>query len=953
MFVGFFLGMLQVQAQYTNYVNPFIGTGSHGHTFPGATLPFGMVQASPDTRIDGSWDGCSGYHYSDSIIYGFSHTHLSGTGVSDFGDISLMPGLGKFNFDETTNAATFSHEKEKAEPGYYSVYLNNKQIQADITATTRVALHQYSFPRIGPVNIILDLQHRDELRDFEIRIVSKNKIVGHRRSKGWANDQLVYFTIEFSQPFIRSAFHENKSKAGFLFLLRSKDPLLVKVALSFATQSGADENMQSELPGWNFDSTRSAALQAWNRELGKIAIISPQNEENVKFYTALYHGMTHPNVCSDVNGDYYGMDHKVHKAIGYQRYSVFSIWDTYRALHPLLTIIDQKRSLDFIRTFLAMYQEIGRLPVWELGACETDCMIGYHAASIITDAWAKGIRGFDSTLALEAMISIANENRLGKREYIKFGFIPSEKEPESVSKTLEYAYDDWCISEFARLIGNKEIEQEYRQRSTQWRNIFDPETGFMRPKYNGNWLEPFDPREVNNHYTEANGWQYSLYVPHDIREHIMALGGLTEFAQLLDGMFADSSGTTGRDQADITGLIGQYAHGNEPSHHIAYLYNYVFQPWKTQDIVHEICTDFYSTEPDGLIGNEDCGQMSAWYVLSALGMYQVTPGNPSYSLGVPALDNATINLENGNKIQIKTTRREAGSHYAVSKINGEVVGFVGYDQLQSGCEILFNMSAAPADNASDYLLPPFSTEIVQNPTPPLIDIPRSFKGSAKAVLRNQNDADRMLYYLNGDSLNTFLYTGPIEIRDNASIHAFSVKYDGVSTLRSKVSESITHRIYNDWKVDLQTAYNHQYSAGGAGALVDGIYGSTNWRAGDWQGYQNTDLEAIIDLGSVISVSEISGHFLQDERSWILYPTVFTVFISTDGTNWVEVGSSKNTISPQDPEVQTKFISVKLKNSRSTKYVKVVAHNFGKLPSWHQGHGADGQAFIFVDEIEIR
>lgn len=333
---------LSLKGQYTQWINPFIGTGGHGHTFPGATLPFGMVQASPDTRIDGSWDGCSGYHYSDSVIYGFSHTHLSGTGVSDFGDISLMPGMGKFNFDEKTNAATFDHTDEMASPGYYSVFLENKGIKAELTASTRVAMHRYTFPKIGPVNIILDLQHRDELLDFEIKIVSKTRIEGHRRSKAWANDQLVYFVIDFSQPIIRSAFHDNKRKAGFLFLMRNKDPLLVKVALSFATAKGAEENLSAEMPRWDFDSIQMAAVGMWNQELGKISAESRNETEKIIFYTSMYHCMIHPNICSDVNGDYMGMDHKVHKAIGYQRYSVFSLWDTYRALHPLLSMIDQK-----------------------------------------------------------------------------------------------------------------------------------------------------------------------------------------------------------------------------------------------------------------------------------------------------------------------------------------------------------------------------------------------------------------------------------------------------------------------------------------------------------------------------------------------------------------------------------------------------------------------------------
>lgn len=600
-----------------------------------------------------------------------------------------------------------------------------------------------------------------------------------------------------------------------------------------------------------------------------------------------------------------------------------------------------------------MYKEKGRLPVWELGACETNCMIGYHAASVITDAWAKGIRGFDSSLALEAMLAIANENQYGKHEYVKYGFIPSEKEPESVSKTLEYAYDDWCISAFAGMIGNDEIAQEFRLRSYNWRNLFDPETGFMRPRFNGTWLIPFDPREVNNHFTEANCWQYSLYVPHDIRDHMVALGGMIEYTEMLDGLFADSSGTTGREQSDITGLIGQYAHGNEPSHHIAYLYNYAFEPWKAQDIIHRVCTEFYTNSPDGLIGNEDCGQMSAWYVLSALGLYQVTPGNPTYALGTPALDKATVHLENGTSIVMNTTGREAGNYYSTAKLDGNVVAFVEWDELKNGNTLLYNLSHKPAENATDYLLPNFSESIITPPATPLIDVPRSFRGNAVATVTKLGNADRIFYFLDGDSLQAKLYTGPVELRKTSIIHAFAVSYDGISTLKSKVSVAESYKVQNDWKVTLNSKYNTQYSAGGPEALVDGIHGTVNWRAGDWQGYQNTDFEAVVDLGTATSLAEIGATFLQDQRSWILYPTAIDIYFSSDGQNWVAGGTVKNTVSTKTENAEIQEIKLQLKNRKTSRFIKIVAHNYGKLPAWHAGAGMDGHAFIFVDEIVLR
>lgn len=937
----------------SKYVDPFIGTGGHGHTFPGATVPFGMVQLSPDTRVDGSWDGCSGYHYSDTFIYGFSHTHLSGTGVSDYGDVLLMPMAGKPLLDSKDYGSGFSHDDEKASAGYYSVLLKKSGIKAELTASTRVGMHKYSFPKTGLNSVILDLQHRDQLTGFEIKIVNKKRIEGYRKSSAWAEKQELYFVIEFSQAMVKSEFNADRSKAGFTFLIKNQEPLLAKVSLSFCNQTGASENMFSEIPGWDFDSVRIQATALWDKELGKIMIQSSNPSELTKFYTALYHCMIHPNMATDVNRNYRGMDGQIHRAEGYDHYTVFSLWDTYRALHPLLTIIDRKRTLDFIQTFLSMYRDGGRLPVWELAANETNCMIGYHCASVIADAWSKGIRGFDSALALEAMMSIAEENRFGKNDYRIHGFISAENEPESVSKTLEYAYDDWCISSFADAIGKKDIAEKYRLRSNHWYNLFDPRSNFMRPRYNGDWLEPFDPLEVNNHFTEANSWQYSFYVKHDIRDFIELNDGISETGQKLDALFAEKRRTTGREQADITGLIGQYAHGNEPSHHIVYLYNYIYQPEKTQNLVHAICRDFYTIKPDGLIGNEDCGQMSAWYVMSALGFYQVCPGFPWYTLGTPALDKADIYLENGNVLQIGTKGRNDRSWFAVPIFRKEISMFLHHDSLMTGGELAFELSPEPSEASQDYLMLPLDREAINIPAPPLVRVPRSFRNTTEVSIATTEPGLTVYYYLNSDSLNPKYYTGPFSISSSAAIHAFAVKYAGVESLRSPESVAHAYKMPVNYTVDLKSEYNRQYSGGGPDALINGIRGTTNWRAGDWQGYQAQDFEVIIDLGSMQPVSAVSAGFLQDTRSWILMPTKMEVFLSTDGSSFVSAGTIANSMSPNDETVKIQDLKFTMKTPRKSRYVKIKATNFGKLPPGHPGHPFDGDAFIFVDEINIR
>ncbi|MEL1244648.1 GH92 family glycosyl hydrolase [Flavobacterium sp. DGU11] len=910
---------------YAKYVNPFIGTGGHGHTFPGATVPFGMVQLSPDTRIDGSWDGCSGYHYSDSVIYGFSHTHLNGTGVSDFGDIMLMPTMGEPKLDSKNYSSTFSHANEKAAAGYYSVKLDDDAINVELTASARVGLHQYTFTKKGQANIILDLNHRDKLIMGEVRIIDNKTIEVLRRSSAWAADQYVYARIEFSQPMKITAVNNNAFApakvtdtffAGSLLAIsfskevKAGEKLLVKVSLSPTGYEGAAKNMKAEMPGWDFKKAKAAAEKLWDKELSKIEITEKDKDKLAIFYTALYHTMMQPNIAMDVDGMYRGRDNQVHKADGFDYYSVFSLWDTFRAAHPLYTLIDKKRTADFINTFIKQYEQGGRLPVWELASNETDCMIGYHSVSVIADAMAKGIKGFDYEKAFEAAKHSAMLDIYGLDAYKKNGFISIDDEHESVSKTLEYAYDDWCIAQMASQIGKMEDYQYFMKRSQNWKNLFDPSTGHMRPKKNGGWEKPFDPREVNNNFTEGNSWQYTFFVPHDIYGLIHAFGGKEKFEAKLDEMFAAPSATTGREQVDITGLIGQYAHGNEPSHHMAWLYTYIGKPEKTKEKVHYILNNFYKNTPDGLIGNEDCGQMSAWYVLSSMGVYQVTPGEYRWIHTKPLFQHVKINFENGETAEITPTSFPP------------VLGFFG-----------------PA-------VQPFETEYIV-PVPVIEAESKSFKDKMKVTISSSNKEDRIWYVVdaNKGKIDFMEYNGPFDIDASCAVITYSNN-------SGKESNWVTAHYFkkpNNYTINIKSKYNPQYHAGGPDGLLDGIRGTENWRRGDWQGYQGQDFEAVIDLQKKMPVTSIAARFLQDTRAWIVFPTEIEYYVSDDNVNFTLAETTTNMIPAQNYDVRTSSFVVGLKNT-SARYIKVKAYNFGKLPEWHQGAGGD--AFIFIDEITI-
>jgi putative alpha-1,2-mannosidase len=815
------------EKDYAQVVDPFIGTGGHGHTYPGAVVPFGMVQLSPDTRLTG-WDACSGYHYTDTVVYGFSHTHLSGTGDLDYCDVLFMPTTGEPQFKNTDYRSGFKKKNEEATPGYYKTLLDKYNISVELTATTRVGVHRYNFPSTPNANIIIDLQHRDEVLDSWIEVVNDHEIRGFRKSGSWAADQQVYFYAKFSKPFktygiaSNDQLQQGKNKLegnNIKMYLQFDNPgeVIAKVGISAVSTEGALKNLDTEVPDFDFKKVQKAAKATWNTELNKIQVEGgaptvaqatqaaqtdlrvnavpnapkgkrPFIPDYVKikqtiFYTALYHTMLAPNVYNDVDGQYRGLDQKIHTAQGFNYYTVFSLWDTYRAEHPLLTLIDKKRTLDFIKTFLAMYEQGGLLPMWPLASNETFAMIGNHSIPVIVDAYAKGIRDFDVAKVFTAMKAAVNRNQFGLDNYRNHGVVLADTIDLSVSKTLEYAYDDWCIAQMAKMLDKPQDYTEYIQRAQYWKNAYNNQNGFMQARVNGGWISPFEPTEVNRNYTEGNAWQYAFFVPQDTENLMAWMGGKQVFEAKLDELFTTTSKLSGNAVPDVTGLIGQYAHGNEPSHHMAYLYNFTDSPDKTQFYIDRILSEEYSEKPDGLAGNEDCGQMSAWYVMSSLGIYNIAPGQNEFQIGIPQFDKAVIYLENGKKFTI--TNSGAGISRANTYLQGMSLAkksysklYLNYTDIADGGEFeVFTGKLAnkmftqdlekPVSKITDNL-------IVANPY--IIAPSKTFKQPFNIQIKSA-DADAKIYYtLDGStpSANAILYSQPVNISANTTVKAIAI-----------------------------------------------------------------------------------------------------------------------------------------------------------------------------------
>lgn len=858
----------------TSYVNPFVGTDGHGHTFPGAIVPFGQIQPSPDTRLEG-WDGCSGYHYSDDTIFGFSHTHLSGTGCEDYGDVLLMPvkaigemsgdcfaGMQQQSFRELYKSH-FSHRNETARAGYYKVLLDRTNTIVELSADRRVAYHAYTYIDDHNNAFIIDLRHRDVLLSGKI-MVRDGMLVGWRESSAWNPDQHLHFAIRGDVDLTDVRFSADSTQA-IVYLPDGAKRIELQVAISGVDIDGAIGNLITAKHS-NLESARIGADQMWERALNKIKVKDGSTEQRRCFYTALYHCMTAPYLWSDEDGRYRGTDNKIHLVDDCREvYTVFSLWDTYRALHPLLTQIEPERTVDFVYTAMKQYEQGGELPMWELASHETHCMIGYHAVPMLLEAYIHlaepdgTIAGYTPHQMLEAMVATSNRTD-AHRAYAAQGYLSSELDNESVSKTLEYAYDDWCIAQMAEIAGDSVAAREYWIRSQSWQNVIDS-NGFAHARRNGGWVTPFDPTEVNNHYTEANSWQYSTYVPHDVKAWVDYIGGKGKAIEFLDSLFEGHNRMSGRDQADVTGLIGMYAHGNEPSHHAAWLYSILGQPNKTKKYVHRILNEMYTSQPNGLCGNEDCGQMSAWYVLAAMGMYEVCPGSDVWVETEPLLK-----VEGFERLPLAVVLTD--------------------QQCPDGLRI------TPCPVYADW--------------------------------RMQSDRDKV-----SDTI---------------------AHWEG--RLPSQTVRHIEVRTATDKHVTYLTQPAPQYTENGPEGMVDRIYGTSNYRIGGWQGWQE-DMIAMVELDKVQMVRYVGVDCLENMRSWVFFPTSVNVEYSMDGETWQLYGTVDNkwfapVHSRQEESITNTFA---IEGMARAKYIRIKANNYGLLPDWHVSAGQ--QAWLFIDEIIIK
>ena len=937
-----------VEQTPASYVDPFIGTGGHGHTFPGATVPFGMMQFSPDTRMN-DWDGCSGYHTSDNTILGFSTTHLSGTGCSDYGDFRFTPAV------DDVPCRAFSHENEEARPGYYAVSFDDAQVKVELTTGDRVGMMRCSFPATGTPKLFLNMEQgvNDEyVYESYVRRESDNAISGFRRTRDWAYDQYLYFYAEFSRPV--TVFADDEHNNAVIGFDPDEVPLVMRIAISAVDVDGAKNNLKAELAegDFDFDALAQIAYDKWDQELQCISV-QGQKADMTVFYTNLYHAMIAPNLYSDADGRYRAHDLQIYHS-DRPIYTVFSLWDTFRSLHPLFSLIQRERTVDFIRTFINNYEtdEEHMLPIWELAANETHCMIGNHAVPVIADAYFCGIRDFDAEKALEAMVSSLRQNRRGMGAYMKYGFIPVDMEGEAVSKTLEYAYDDWCVARMAEAMGHADIAAEFYQRAQAYKNLYNPNNKFFQGRRNGGFMQPFDPTQVNFTLTEANTWQYNFFVPQDINTHIDLMGGWDDYGQKLDGLFTASSKLSGREQPDITGLIGQYAHGNEPSHNTIYMYNFIGQPTKTQKYVKQVMDDFYTDRRDGLSGNEDCGQMSAWGVFSAMGFYPATPASGYYVLGVPRFEKVCLNLDNGKQFTVKAKNLSQANCYVKSvQLNGKPLerSYITFEEIYHGGELVFTMTATPD---SKWATQPENCPVLRIPTESIVVVPainaesNTFFDNITVTLSHPVE-DAVIYYtLDGSDPveNGMVYEGPLTFTTTTAVRAAALQ-DG---RWSQTVDAKFHYVDAKLAVKVDHPYSDQYEAGGLKALIDHQRGGDNFRTGTWQGYQGVDLVATVDLGESQRVNRLAGSFLQEQGSWIFMPSEVEFFVSDDGKTFRSVGKVHNDVPQNEEDAVIQELAVRPRCE--ARFVKMAAKNIGTCPDWHVGAGQP--AWIFCDEFVI-
>ena len=924
-----------------DFVNPFIGTGGHGHTFPGPTAPFGMVQLSPDTRLTG-WDGCSGYHYSDNKIYGFSHTHLSGTGVSDYGDILIMP-VNDNNYKDYSSEFDKNHETAGA--GYYSVHLDKPDVEVALTTTYRTGVHNYIFENPKQPGFVIDMSHRDLLLDWRLTVVNDSTIEGYRISRAWAQEQHIYFVLRTNVPV---KLNDKDSTIHHFVLKSDTDRFIMQVGISAVDIEGARKNLEAEHNGWDFAEYVQELREIWSKQLSKITVEGGSHESKTKFYTALYHTMIAPNLYSDVDGRYRGTDLKVHQTDPNRpHYTVFSLWDTFRSAHPLLTIIEPERTQYFIESMYRHYRDGGKLPMWELACNYTGCMIGFHALSVIADAFSKGlISEHQMQLYKEPMLDMFRKDELGVPEFLQHGYIPGNKEAESVSKTLEYAYNSWCIA--TSFSDDKTIADRFYRLAKTYQNLYNPSNGFMTPRVNGNWIDTFDPYEVNFHYTEANAWQYSFFVPHDINGLIKLHGGYESFESDLDALFNAKSSLSGRKQPDISGMIGQYSHGNEPDHHVPFLYYYIGKPHKTQDLVNGILDTLYTDRPDGISGNEDCGQMSAWYVLSAMGLYPALPGSDEMLIVNPAFNVVKISDDFNPRFTIR--RKGEGAYISSVNVDGNETNLpiLNYQTRSEAMTIDIVSSDTPPTFPKIFSVGMNAeTPLVSNPT--IRFKGSSFRKRAKIPLTHPSQNANIYYTLDGSvpNTNSKAYKNPIKIKRPTTIK--TIACDSIGNC-SFIEEAQFYKQDNRFSIELFSEYSNQYPANGDQALIDGVHGGSDFRTGGWQGYYNTDFKATLDLGKKRKFQSVEIGFLEDIRSWIWRPTQIYIEVSNDGVNY----DSVQTINLSDTSTfgEVELVQVSIENLQlKSRYIRITAKNKGTNPPWHPSPGKP--TWLFLDEISIK
>ena len=909
--VGWFAASAQIRV---DDIDPFIGTGGHGHTHPSATAPFGMVQIGPDTRREG-WDGCSGYHFTDTTVWGFSHTHLSGTGVGDYGDFLFKPWSGPF----ADRPVGFRKASERASAGYYGVTLDNGTT-AEFTAAERGGFHRYSFATGSIPELWIDLNYRDRVLRASARLEGS---VLHltRVSQAWAKEQHAYLAVLVPA----GAVVDIVDSLHIRILLPSRTAELA-VGFSGTDSQGAQRNLRATIASsQNFEGCAARSSALWRAELDRAQVAGGTAAQKRIYATAMYHAFSVPNLWSDVDGRYRGMDGRIHTDPHHAHYTVFSLWDTYRTAHPLYALVQPERTRDFIATMLDMYDQSGRLPVWELAGNETNCMIAYHSVSVLADAHAKGYE-IDSERLLKAMVATAQTPVFGIPNYRSNGYLSIQDESESVSKTLEYSYDDATIAWTAARLGRSDIAEQFWRRSQGWVSLLDPETGLMRPRDNGDFMQRFEPREVNNHFTEANAWQYSFAPVHDLErwKSMLADQGRTLEGQL-DALFAAPSATVGREQADITGLIGQYAHGNEPSHHIAWLYAATEKPNKGHERIREILETMYSDQPDGYQGNEDCGQMSAWYVMSSWGLYPLVPGEARYAVGPMLWDRASLRAEGLSTDIVRSGDGPLAAGYRIGDESIQTKSYLDHADLVRGARIHIDHSSAPAS------LEPYENVkhgIAGTVLPaPQIKVPRRFEGETTA-------------YVDGV---------PQKITQSKSL----VAGDGIARHRS-VAE--TTKKPHGWTARITSGTpNPQYNPGSA-SLVDGVLGDVDWRKGEWTGVQGEDLVIEVRPDRIRRVKrfDLEVGLLKDIKSWIALPAGGEVWIElADGTSRKVVEWTEPKALEEEPSYisrVTKGTSALTQSEQRIAAIRIVLRNPGILPSWHPGAG--GETFIFVDEISI-